>query len=75
MCHLRISVSFKWFVSETPYLIHEASKAPRITGCGVLLVVDSLREIVTSMLTEFIAKKKSYVMRFATAVLAGFQEQ
>ena len=29
---------FKWFVSQTPYLIHECTKAPHITGCGVLLV-------------------------------------
>ena len=33
---------FKWGVSETPYLIHEAPKAPHITGCGVLLVVEGL---------------------------------
>ena len=30
----------KWFVSETPYLIHDTTKAPHITGSGVLLVVD-----------------------------------
>jgi len=39
---LHIGVLFKWFVSETPYLIHEAPKAPHITGCGVLLVVEGL---------------------------------
>ena len=30
----------KWSVSETPYLIHDTTKAPHITGSGVLLVVD-----------------------------------
>ena len=29
-------------MSETPYLIHEAAKAPHITGCGVLLKVQGL---------------------------------
>ena len=42
IAHICITVFFKWFVSETPYLIHEAPKAPHITGCGVLLVVEGL---------------------------------
>ena len=37
-----ISKIFKRFVSETPYLIHDTTKAPHITGSGVLLVVNSL---------------------------------
>ena len=44
MCsNLRIAISFKWFVSETPYLIHDTTKAPHITGSGVLLVVEGLQ--------------------------------
>ena len=32
----------KWFMSKTPYLIHDTAKAPHITGSGVLLVVNGL---------------------------------
>jgi hypothetical protein len=39
---LQISATFKRFVSETPYLIHDTTKAPHITGSGVLLVVEGL---------------------------------
>ena len=40
--YLMVSLVFKWFVSQTPYLKHESTKAPHITGCGVLLVVEGL---------------------------------
>ena len=40
--YLNICVSLERFVSETPYLIHETPKTPHITGCRVLLVVESL---------------------------------
>jgi hypothetical protein len=40
--YIWVGVAFKWFVSETPYLIHDTPKAPYITGRGVLLVVDGL---------------------------------
>ena len=39
-----ISDVFKWFVSHTPYLIHESSITPHITSSGVLLVVESLEK-------------------------------
>ena len=42
MPHLGVGVSLKWLVSETPYLVHEAAKAPHVTGCGILLVVQGL---------------------------------
>ena len=38
-----VGVFLKRFVSETPYLIHDTTKAPHITGSGVLLVMDGLR--------------------------------
>ena len=41
--YILVGVSLKWLVSETPYLVHEAAKAPHVTGCGVLLVVECLR--------------------------------
>ena len=41
---LQVCVLFKWFVSETPYLIHDTAKAPHVTGSGVLLVVECLYE-------------------------------
>ena len=41
---------FKWFVSQTPYLIHEHTKAPHITGRGVLLVVKCLLNILLYIL-------------------------
>ena len=41
--HLRVAIAFKWLVSKTPYLIHQTPKSPHITGCGVLLIVQSLR--------------------------------
>ena len=40
--NLRVGVALKWFVSQTPYLVHETSKTPHITGCRVLLIVYSL---------------------------------
>ena len=41
--YLRVGVLFKWFVSETPYLVHETPKTPHVTGCRVLLIVHSLQ--------------------------------
>ena len=33
--HLTVCLALKWFVSQTPYLIHdEHTKAPHITGCA-----------------------------------------
>ena len=40
---------FKWFVSETPYFIHEDTKAPHITGCGVLLEMDCLQTNINTL--------------------------
>ena len=40
--NLGIGVPFKWFVSQTPYLVHESAIAPHITGRGVLLEIESL---------------------------------
>ena len=40
--HFMIRASLKWLVSKTPYLIHRTTKAPHITGCGILLVMESL---------------------------------
>ncbi len=40
--YLHIRESFKWFVSQTPYLVHDTTKAPHITGCRVLLVIERL---------------------------------
>ena len=40
--YLKVALKFKWLVSHTPYLIQQTPIAPHITGCGVLLVVDSL---------------------------------
>ena len=43
-----VGVRLKGFVSETPYLIHEAAKAPHVTGCGVLLKMEGLFNILKS---------------------------
>ena len=40
--YLNVCVSLKRFVSETPYFVHETPKTPHITGCRVLLIVESL---------------------------------
>ena len=40
---LDISVLFKWFVPQTPYLVHDTTKAPHITGCREGLVIECLR--------------------------------
>ena len=51
--YLQISMLFKRFVSETPYLIHDTAKAPHITGSRVLLVVNGLKvNIHTSHITQ-----------------------
>ena len=39
---LHVGAGFEWFVSETPYLIHDTTKAPHITGSGVFLIVEGL---------------------------------
>ena len=49
LLYMSIIVAFKRLVTETPYLIHSASKAPHITGSGVLLVVNSLGNIIYFM--------------------------
>jgi len=43
--YFRVLFIFKWFMSQTPYLIQDDSIAPHITGCGILLVVNSLHII------------------------------
>ena len=30
--HLLVRESFKWFVPQTPYLVHDTTKAPHIAG-------------------------------------------
>ena len=40
--YLWICTSLKWFVSQTPYLVHHSSIAPHITGSRVLLEMQSL---------------------------------
>ena len=37
-----VGVIFKWFVSHTPYLVHESSITPHITSSRVLTVMESL---------------------------------
>ena len=57
-CHITyitIALIFKRFVSETPYLIHDTTKAPYITGSGVLLVVHGLFKESTVSFTNFVA--------------------
>ena len=46
LCYSYINIGefLKWFVSETPYLIHDTTKAPHITGTGVVLVVYGLKQ-------------------------------
>ena len=46
--HLTVCLALKWFVPQTPYLIHEYTKAPNITGRGVLLVVKCLIVVVVA---------------------------
>ena len=40
--YLWICVPFKWFVSQTPYLVNHSSIAPHITGIGVPLEMQTL---------------------------------
>ena len=47
-----ICMVFKWFVSETPYLIHDTTIAPYITGSGVFSIVKCLFES-RNFATEF----------------------
>ncbi len=37
---------FKWLVSYTPYLIHDSSITPHITGTGILLEMESLMNTI-----------------------------
>jgi len=41
--HLLIGIALKWFVSQTPYLVHQNTIAPHITGSGVLPIQQSLQ--------------------------------
>ena len=40
--HLYIGHLVVWLDTQCPYFIHDHSKAPHVTGSGVLLVVESL---------------------------------
>ncbi len=40
--YLIVGESLKRFVSHTPYLIHDSSITPHITGTGILLEMESL---------------------------------
>ena len=46
LSNLQIAVVLEGLLSETPYLIHDTTKAPHITGSGVLLVVYCLCYII-----------------------------
>ena len=46
--YLSVGVAFKRLVSKAPYLVHHSSKAPHITGSGVLLEMKCLRCISLS---------------------------
>ena len=52
--NLRIGFVFKWFVSQTPYFKHEHTKAPHITGCGVLLIQKSLKQLTLIVSCNYI---------------------
>ncbi len=45
--YLHIRESFKWFVPQTPYLVHDTTKAPHITGCRVFTVIERLHVATT----------------------------
>ena len=49
LSHFVVCEVLKWFVSHVPYLVHENSIAPHITSSGVLLVVESLNQIIIVM--------------------------
>ena len=55
--YLWIGEILKWLVSHTPYLIHESSKAPHITGSGVLLIVKSLECTCTYVVINHLENK------------------
>ena len=40
--YLVVGEVVKWFHAKCPYFVHDHSKAPHVTGSGVLLVVESL---------------------------------
>ena len=55
---------FKWDMSETPYLIHDTTKAPHITGSRVLLVVYCLFQ---HDLCAFMISKELYIEKLLTS--------
>ncbi len=40
---------FEWGMPQTPYLIHDTTKAPHITGSGVLLIVNCLLKSIKTL--------------------------
>ena len=65
--YLRIRALFKRFVSKTPYFIHETPKTPHITGCRVLLIVESLETHMHENLAE--CKVKQFSARHASGAV------
>ena len=45
LIYLKVGVFFKRFVSQAPYLKQQYTKAPHITGSGILLEVGCLNTI------------------------------
>ena len=41
---------FKWFVSKTPYLVYDTTKAPHITGSGIFPVMMCLESDIRLLL-------------------------
>jgi len=62
--NLVVSVSLKWFVSQTPYLIHQNTIAPHITGSGVLPIQQSLQVSMEGAILSVI----QYQLRRATRI-------
>ena len=61
--NLCVGMLLKWFVSETPYLIHDTAVAPHITGSGVLLVVEGLPWITQIIALNYLAFPRFLYLR------------
>ena len=67
--YINIGQLLKWFMAEAPYLIHDTTKAPHITGSRVFLVVYGLQSGIQNSFENQLQKRFIFVERIIMFII------
>ena len=73
--NLDVSVSLKWFVSQTPYLVHQNTIAPHITGSGVLPIQQGLHVSMEGAILSVIQYQLRRATRISPTLISPTKDQ